>query len=294
MLCYFRVFFDPAPQKIAVSKKRESKPIVSLRLFYAIMRALGRHTSMTEKPLLEICVDSAESALAAQRGGANRVELCSNLLEGGVTPSAGLIAVVRNQISIALHVMIRPRGGYFSYTAAEFEAMNHDLAVAKDLRADGVVLGILNHDGSVDHLRTRELVERARPLAVTFHRAFDMVPDLPKSLEDVIRTGADRILTSGGEPKAENALDTLAALVQKAGSRITILACGGIRDHNVKRIVEATGAREIHVGHAGVEVPVTSAMSHRNEKIRLGTIERCEYQRSAVSEEKVRKLVEAL
>jgi len=247
-----------------------------------------------KKPLLEICVDSAESAIAAQHGGANRVELCSDLLEGGVTPSAGMIAVVRKEISIGLHVMIRPRGGNFPYSSSEFEAMKHDLEVARNLRADGVVLGILNHDGNIDVTRTRELVERARPLAVTFHRAFDMVPNLTQSLEDVIGTGAYRILTSGGEAKAEDALETLATLVEKAGTRITILAGGGIRDHNVKRIIEVTGVREVHVGQSGVEVAVASAVSHRNERIRIGAIEGREYQRSFVSEERVRKLAENL
>lgn len=249
---------------------------------------------MHKKPLLEICVDSAESALAAQRGGALRVELCSNLLEGGVTPSAGLIAIVRKQLSIALHVMIRPRGGDFSYTNEEFETMKLDLDIAKNSRVEGAVLGILNHDGKVDEARTRELVERARPLSVTFHRAFDMAPHLEESLEAVIRTGADRILTSGGQPRAEDALGVLATLIEKAGSRIAILVGGGIRDHNARRIVEATRAREVHVGHSGVEVPIASAVSHRNDKIRMGVVEHCEYQRSVVSEDRVRKLIEAL
>jgi copper homeostasis protein len=235
---------------------------------------------MNEKPLLEICVDSAESALAAERGGANRIELCGNLLEGGVTPSAGLIAVTRKSISISLHVMIRPRGGDFTYTSEEFEVMKRDIDIAKNFRAEGVVLGILNRDRNVDQGRTRELVERARPLVVTFHRAFDMVRNLPLSLEDVIQTGADRILTSGGEPKAEDALQTIAALVQKAAGRIMILVGGGIRDHNVKRILEATHAREIHVGHSGVEGHVPNAARHGHPQ-------------SVVSEEKVRKLVEA-
>jgi copper homeostasis protein len=247
-----------------------------------------------KRPLVEICVDSAESALAAQRGGANRIELCSNLLEGGVTPSAGLTAVVRNRISIALHVMIRSRGGDFSYSSEEFEAMKLDIDTAKNLGAEGVVLGILNLDGNVDEARTRELVERARPLSVTFHRAFDMVPNLENSLEAVIRTGANRILTSGGEPKAEDALATLTKLVLTAAGRVTILVGGGVRDHNAQRIVEATGATEIHVGQSGVEVPVTSAVSYRNDKIRMGVIERCEHQCSVVAEERVRKLLAAL
>ena len=262
--------------------------------FCSIMREVEGLLYMTEKPLLEICVDSAESAQAAQRGGANRVELCSNWLDGGVTPSAGLIAVVRKRISITFHVMIRPRGGDFLYSAEEFEAMKHDLDVAKNLHADGIVLGILNHDGNVDVARTRNLVERARPLSVTFHRAFDMAPNLTQSLEDVIRTGAHRILTSGGEPKAEDALETLAALVYKAGNRIEIVAGGGIRDYNVKSIIEATDAREVHVGQGGVEILFASAANHCNQRVRIGAVQGHEYQRSVVSEEKVRKLVDAL
>jgi copper homeostasis protein len=271
-----------------------SNTAVGFGPFSSIIDAIKCQAPMDKKPLLEICVDSAESAIAAQRGGANRVELCSNLFEGGVTPSAGMIAVVRKKISIGLHVMIRPRGGDFLYSAEEFETMTHDLDVAKNLRADAVVLGILSRDGNVDVPRTRELVERARPLSVTFHRAFDMVPNLQPSLEDVIRTGADRILTSGGKAKAEDALEVLAALVEKAGNRITILAGGSIRDYNVKRIIQATGVREVHVGQSGVEVSVSSTVSHRNDKVRVGAVEGSEFRRSVVSEERVRKFVEAL
>ncbi len=248
---------------------------------------------MNEKPLLEICVDSLDSALAAQRGGANRVELCSNLHEGGVTPSAGLIAVARREISIALHVMIRPRGGEFLYTPEEIEAMKRDIDITKQARADGVVLGILDAQGNVDVSRTSELVERARPLSVTFHRAFDLAPDLFAALEDVMRAGAHRVLTSGGESKAEDALPTLAALVEKSAGRIAILVGGGIRDHNVKRIVQATGAREVHVGHSGVAIAVAGAAHQRNAKVRIGTLPERDLQRQVASEEKVRKLVEA-
>jgi copper homeostasis protein len=154
---------------------------------------------VSEQILIEVCVDSVATAIAAERGGASRLELCSNLLEGGVTPSAGAIELVRSKISAGLHVMIRPRGRRFFYSLEEFETMRRDIMVAKKLGVDGVVLGILDAHGNVDIARSRELVELARPLNVTCHRAFDMSADLFRSLEDICATGADRVLTSGGE-----------------------------------------------------------------------------------------------
>lgn len=248
---------------------------------------------MNRKILLEISVDSAESAAAAERGGADRVELCANLLEGGVTPSAGMIAATRRRIAIPLHVMIRPRGGDFCYIEEEFEAMRHDVDAAKNLGANGIVLGILSAAGHVDIQRTRELAERARPLSVTFHRAFDFVSDLSHSLEDAIRAGAGRILTSGGAPKAEDALPALAALVQQAGSRAGIMVCGGVRAHNVRQILEATHAREIHVGQFGVAVPAPPAPHPVSSKIRLSEIAAPSAGRCVVSAGKVRQLIEA-
>jgi copper homeostasis protein len=249
---------------------------------------------MKSKTLLEISLDSVESAIAAQRGGASQVELCSNVLEGGTTPSAGMLATVRKEISIGLQVMVRPRGGDFCYSALEFEVMKRDILMAKQLRADGIVLGILRRDGAVDLARTGELVELAQPVGVTFHRAFDMTLDLSKSLEDVVKAGATRILTSGGEASAENATDTIRGLVDAARGRIAIMACGGVREHNAKQIIEATGVREIHVGHGGVEVAVASQMQHRNEKLSMGSLPGREYGHFVVSEERVRSLVRAL
>ncbi len=249
---------------------------------------------MKSKTLLEISVDSVESAVAAQRGGAGQVELCANLPEGGTTPSAGLIATVRKEISIGLQAMVRPRGGDFCYSAQEFEVMKRDILMAKQLRADGIVIGVLNRDGTVDVKRTRELVELSKPVSVTFHRAFDMTANLPKALEAVIESGAVRILTSGGEPAAENAVDAIRALVEAAGSRIAVMVCGGVRENNARQIVEATGAREIHVGQRGVEETVPSKTRHRNEKISLGSVPGKEYAHSAVSEERVKSLVRAL
>jgi len=196
--------------------------------------------------LLEVCVETLASAVAAERGGAHRVELCSNLAVEGVTPSLELIEQVRRQISIPLHVLIRPRAGDFRYTAPEFELMKSEIAHLRQMGVNGVVLGILNASNEVDIRRTRDLVERARPLAVTFHRAFDASANLSMSLEQVIRTGADRILTSGGACNAEAGSPMLSELVKKASGRVGILACGAIRETNVRRIIHATSVHEVH------------------------------------------------
>jgi copper homeostasis protein len=245
---------------------------------------------MNNSVLLEICVDSTESALAAERGGAQRVELCGGLVEGGITPSAGLIENVRQKLNISLHVIIRPRGGDFCYTADEFESMKRDVRTAKQLGADGVVFGILTETGQADAARTRSLVELALPLSTTFHRAFDMSADLNQTLEDLIGAGVDRVLTSGGGQNAEDGIATIAGLVTTAKDRIAVMVGGGIRETNVGRIVAETGAREIHanVGHA-----VPSPMLYRNNKISLGAIEGREYQRMVVLHDKVRRLLEA-
>lgn len=245
---------------------------------------------MGEPVLLEICADSVESAAAAQCGGARRVELCSNLLEGGVTPSAGLISTVRGTLTIDLYVMIRPRGGDFCYTPDEFETMEKDVLMAKQFGANGIVVGILQEDGDVDIARSRCLVEMARPLKTTFHRAFDMSADLNQSLEDVIEAGADRVLTSGGEQKAEEGIRTIAKLVKSADRRIALMVGGGITRSNVHRIIEATGVREIH---ASMRVHVPSPMRHRNERVSMGPAKGREYQRVMVLQEEVRRLMES-
>ena len=185
--------------------------------------------------------------MAAEKGGAQRVELCSGLAEGGITPSAGLIAMTRKRVAIALHVLIRPRAGDFGYTADEFEVMKRDIALAKQLGVEGVVFGILGPEGRVDVPRTQELVELSRPLKVTFHRAFDAAADLVNALEDVIRTGADRILTSGGVPTAKEGADVIASLVTASQGRVIVMACGTIRAANVREILESTGVHEDHV-----------------------------------------------
>jgi copper homeostasis protein len=241
--------------------------------------------------LVEVCVDSVASALAAQRGGAARVELCSGMMEGGVTPSAGLIEAVRAAVSIAVHVMIRPRGGDFFYDADELAIMRRDITNAKQLGANGVVLGILDLDGKVDAARTRELVELARPLEVTFHRAFDMAADLSRALEDVCATGATRLLTSGGEQTSIEGRDQIARLVQQAGSRIIVMPGSGIKPENARALVEHIGASEIHVG---LRSAVPSPMRYQNPRIAMGSIASREYEHTVVLEENVRKLCAAL
>jgi copper homeostasis protein len=240
--------------------------------------------------IVEVCVDALESAFAAERGGAKRVELCSALPEGGVTPSAGLIATARKNVSSALHVMIRPRTGDFCYSADEFSVMSRDVLMAKQLGADGVVFGILDLDGRVDIPRTRQLVDLARPLKTTFHRAFDMSADLRQSLEDVVGAGADRILTSGGAQSALEGAETLRELVLGSAGRIVIMAAGGIDDRNVEAVVKQTDVREIHVG---LRTAVASPMQFVNEKISMGTIKGQEYQRFVVTEESVKRLIRA-
>jgi copper homeostasis protein len=203
---------------------------------------------MNRKFLLEISVESLEAALAAERGGADRIELCDHLSLGGVTPSAELVNAVHAQVRLPIFVMIRPRAGDFVYSAAEFAETKCSIVGAKETGMDGVVLGILRKDRQIDLQRTRELVELAKPLRVTFHRAFDEASDLRQALGEVIKTGAHRILTSGGARSAPEGAAVLAELVAAAGDRVVIVPGARINAANVLLVARQTGAREFHSG----------------------------------------------
>jgi copper homeostasis protein len=242
---------------------------------------------MPAMPLIEVCVDSIESALRAQEGGADRVELCDNLFEGGTTPSAGAIAVARERLRIGLHVIVRPRGGDFCYSDVEMESMRRDVDAARQLGADGVVIGLLTPDGEVDTPRTRELMERARPLSVTFHRAFDVARDPCAALEALLALGVDRLLTTGQEPSIVEGLELVSELTRRAGGRLIVMP-GGVNERNVARVLAATSARELHVtGTCTIESP----MRHRNERVYMGGILRPpEYAREVSDPDSLRRL----
>ena len=197
--------------------------------------------------ILEIAVESVEAAKAAERAGADRIELCANLSAGGVTPSEQLMLQTRESLSIPVFAMIRPRAGDFLYDQAEFAAMQSQIALARKMKMDGVVLGILTPGNTIDIVRTKQLVDLAN-LPVTFHRAFDDSPDQSKALEDIIATKASRILTSGGSASAEEGAWQIRSLVKAAGSRIIVMPGAGIHARNFADVRRQTGAREFHSG----------------------------------------------
>jgi len=218
-------------------------------------------------PIIEVCVDSVESALASQDGGADRVELCDNLFEGGTTPSAGAIALARERLRIKLHVIIRPRGGDFLYSDLEFAVMQRDIETAKALGADGVVICLLTAEGDADVQRTRQLVELARPMSVTFHRAFDVAREPFRVLETLIGLGIDRVLTSGQEESVTEGAELIAELIIRAANRIVVMPGAGFTEKNVRRVVTQTGAREIHVSGCS---RVESGMHYRKGHVFMG------------------------
>ena len=209
------------------------------------------------KTLVEICAESPGLAAAAERGGADRVELCTSLDVGGTTPSAGAIDTAREAVTIDLAVLVRPRGGDFVYDAVEFAAMSRDVLVAKEFGVDAIVTGCLAADHTIDVDRTRTLVELARPLEVCFHRAFDECPDPLAAAEVLVELGVDRVLTSGGAPSAFEGVGVLRELVERFGGELAILAGGSVRSHNVREIVSSTGVSQVHL-RAGGEADVAA------------------------------------
>ncbi|MEZ4908946.1 MAG: copper homeostasis protein CutC [Saprospiraceae bacterium] len=196
--------------------------------------------------ILEICASDIVSAINAQNAGANRIELCDNLIQGGTTPSYGLINKAREELEIQLNVMIRPRSGDFYYSDYELEIMKEDIRICKDLKVDGVVFGVLNKSNEIDEEITLSLVQMAKPMSVTFHRAIDLTKDLMKSVAILKSLNIDRILTSGGATTASEGIDTISKMVDIAGEDIMIMAGGGINSEHVMKIIEYTNVKEVH------------------------------------------------
>ena len=237
---------------------------------------------------IEIVVYNIESALKAQEGGADRIELCANPGEGGTTPSYGTIELVRQNVSIDVYVMIRPRGGDFYYSSYEYHCMKRDISQCQRLSVDGIVFGILNPDGTIDKKRCKELIGQARPLKVTCHRAFDMTRDPFEALEDCIEAGFDRILTSGQRPSATEGAQLIAELVERANGRIAIMPGSGVNENTVENIVSVTKAKEIHFSATNFR---DSSMAYRNPKIAgMGSDEGSEFKLRIVDPLRIRAI----
>jgi copper homeostasis protein len=239
--------------------------------------------------ICEICVDSVEGVRAAKAAGATRVELCASLIEGGITPSRGMIRAARRVDGIKLHVIIRARGGDFLFSDDEFAVMAADIETAKAEGADGVVIGQLAADGVIDEARTKVLMALARPMAVTFHRAFDMTPDPFAALETLIGLGVDRVLTSGQEASVLEGLPLITELVKRAGDRIIVMPGGGITARNVERIVSAAKPREIHF--AALELESGGMHFRRGHVFMGGELRPPEYDRLTTSQATIRDVM---
>ncbi len=239
------------------------------------------------KKIIEICLESAQSVLAAQNGGADRVELCSDLFEGGLTPTLGTFLTARKLApNIKINVMIRPRGGDFCYLDSEFEVMKEDLRIFKEAGADGLVFGILTPEGEIDEARTKVLIDAAGDLPVTFHRAFDMTRNAEKSLETLIKLGAKRVLTSGLEPTVPEGAQLLKELVKQAGDRIIVMPGCGLSERNFKAMDEIIGAKEYHFA---LPYEYKSKMEYHPQHIYMGgMLRQSEFMLSGTSEERVK------
>lgn len=230
---------------------------------------------MTNSFFLEVTVESVDAAFAAERGGADRIELCADLRSGGLTPSAETMGHARSSLRVPIFVLIRPRVGNFVYNGEEIATMKSQITRARDLKMDGIVLGVLQRDNTVDVALLKNLVEFARPLPVTFHRAFDEISDLFRALEDVISAGAARVLTAGGASNAAEALETLRKLVAIAEERIVVMPGGGIHSENIALVRKATNVREFHSGLGSV-LPYGSTDFARFEA-EVRAIAQCKY-----------------
>lgn len=240
---------------------------------------------------IEICVEGTDGLVAAQQAGADRVELCASLLEGGLTPSLGVVREALRVATIPFHVIIRPRGGDFLYSELEFTSMVEDIKAMRDLGVVGVVIGCLTADGEIDEVRTKALVDVARPMKVTCHRAFDMTRDYRAAIEALVRAGVDRVLTSGQRDTAVEGIDILKNTAAIADGRIVIMACGALDQTNIAQVRRATGVDEMHF--AALKT-LKSTMAFRNPYVGMGgtAIER-EYEITVTDEDAVRATIAA-
>ncbi|GLQ11397.1 copper homeostasis protein CutC [Devosia yakushimensis] len=240
---------------------------------------------------IEICVEGTDGLVAAQNAGADRVELCASLLEGGLTPSLGVVREALRVATIPFHVIIRPRGGDFLYSELEFASMLEDVKAMRELGVAGVVIGCLTADGEIDEARTKALVDAARPLKVTCHRAFDMTHDYRAAIEALVRAGVDRVLTSGQRDTALEGVDILKDTTAIADGRIVIMACGALDQDNIAQVRRATGVDEMHF--AALKT-LKSTMAFRNPHVGMGgtAIER-EYEITVTDENAVRATIAA-
>lgn len=241
--------------------------------------------------ILEACANSALSAIEAGKGRADRVELCENMADGGCTPGYGSILFARKNLKIELYIMIRPRGSDFLYSDAEFEIMKEDVLFARKTGAEGVVFGILNADGTIDKFRMRKLAELARPMGITCHRAFDMTADPFQAMEDLIELGIDRILTSGQQENALLGAPLIKDLITRAKGRIVIMPGGGIKEHNIKEVISATGANEFHLY---LPKTVKSRMTFQRQDIHMGKPSVPENELVIVDAEKISRVREIM
>ena len=241
---------------------------------------------------LEVCVDNVESAINAQSAGADRIELCNNLNEGGTTPAFGTIVSARNNLNIGLNVIIRPRGGDFLYTNLEYDLMRRDIDISGENGVNGIVLGILRPEGTIDVERTAKLIEFANPMSATFHRAFDMCSDPVQGLEDVISTGAQRLLTSGQKEKAPQGIELINQLVMQSGSRIIIMPGSGINETNIALVARLSAAKEFHL--TGRKV-IESEMVFRRHGISMGSYPGIpEFSRKVADPDMIRNIIDIL
>ena len=244
------------------------------------------------KRKLEICCYSVESAIDAEKSGADRIELCDNYSEGGTTPSYAAIQYSVKKLKIPVNVIIRPRGGDFLYSDIEYEIIKQDVLAIKKLKANGIVIGFLTSAGEIDIEKTKEIVDLAKPMEVTFHRAFDMCKDLLKALEQLKKIGITRILTSGAKNTVLEGIDLLTKLVEKAGSEIIIMPGSGVNENNLSELIKKINALEYHSSAKTFE---NSKMNYFNKNISMGGVDSVnEFSRIAVDPEKVKKMIEIL